>query len=337
MIVRAFFRRPLIAQFGILLSVLLSLGVGAIALVLESLAQSQALEQARVTASLVEAVGSWSSRYHGIWVLNDPTDSTFQVGDFMDEKTACAAPAPDVGDKIAILSGLRSAKDLGGSWHRKTPSSVQRELSDELAKLVNGASSARFRVTSDRVFDARNTPDSFELTAINHLRAADGAATEYHEIAGGRLVYARRLVAGATCMRCHGAPEKAPAAIRAKLSEGWGVKEGGFAGIVSVSVPVRAPDVGNLFARMNAMTWSVIVALVVTCLALLVWMQSSVIGTAETLKDYIQRILEAKVGVQAARVDLDLEESTSSNEMHKLSLGIKALYRALRLVQADRI
>ncbi|MBW8830738.1 MAG: DUF3365 domain-containing protein [Burkholderiales bacterium] len=337
MMLRSFSRQSLLLQFAALIGALLVLGTIALVTMRNSLGEAQALEHARVTASMVEALGNWSSQYRGVWVLSEPTETSFQVGDFLEHRQARPSAISSGADKASVpVSGTVAITQTGGTFHHKDPSHVQRELSAVVEKM---GGVERFRVTSDRVFDLRNTPNRFELTAIEQLRSADPANAEYHEVSGDRLVYAKRLVATASCLACHDTPERSPEAIRNKFtgSQGWGFKEGGFAGIVSVSVPIRGSGAGALFQQMNLAASLAVTATLLTFGALLYWLRANVIHAAQVLKDYAQRILEAKAGEKVTRVDLDIDEHSSRNEMHRLSVAIKALYRALLLAQADRV
>ena len=58
-----------------------------------------------------------------------------------------------------------------------------------------------------------NAPTEFDKVAMSTIR--ETGATEYSEVRGGQLLYARRLVAEKGCLRCHGVPSEAPAAVSA--------------------------------------------------------------------------------------------------------------------------
>ncbi len=322
-------------QLVLLISALALAGAAACLVLWGSVAKARALERARAIAAMVEAVGSWASQYRGVWVLNDPTDPPLEVGEFLDHKQARAADPTGPAGREATSGDPHGSVDIAhtrATFHRKVPSLVQREVAEVMSGLVAGA---RFRVTNDRHFDARNAPDSFERDAIAQLRTAGMPSTtnaEYHRTDGGQLLYARRLVAAETCVRCHDTPARSPPAMRAKFdgSGGWGMRPGHFGGIVSVSVPLLAHE-SDGFGKL----W---VDGVRSCgrfhrchRPLLCWLQWSVVRPAARLAAYAESVLEAQLGGAVARIELDSDEPSSGNEMHELSLAIQDLHRALRI------
>jgi len=333
MTLRSFSRQSLQLQFVALIGTFLVFCTIALVTMRSSLAEAQALEHARATAGTVEALGNWSSQYRGAWFLSEPMQA--QVGDILDHgqaHTSVISPAANKASATVPSKGDVAQPD--GDFHSKDPWHVQRTLSEVIERMGGGE---QFRLTSDRLFDPRNPPNRFELTAIEHLRAEDHANAEYHEVSGDRLVYAKRVVVSATCLGCHDRAEKSPEKIRSKFTQGWGLKEGGFAGIVSVSVPIPASGAATVFQQMNWAAWFAVTGSLLTFGGLLYWLQVNVIHKAKVLKDYSQSLLDAKAGVKVARVDLDVDEHSSRNELHRLSVAIRALYRALLLAQADRV
>jgi len=115
-------------------------------------------------------------------------------------------------------------------------------------------------------------------------------------------------------------------------SPGWGgVREGAFGGIVSVSVPLvpaTANDIGVGLGGMGA--WTFLIAWATVFTVLLWWLQRRVIRLATSLDMYAQCLLHAKDDVRASRVIVDADEMASANELHKLSMALKAMHRALR-------
>jgi Protein of unknown function (DUF3365) len=200
------------------------------------------------------------------------------------------------------------------------------------------ASGEKFRITSDRFFNMNNAPNRFELAAMEAIREGGGDVAEYHEVRGNKLFYARKLVAGAGCMRCHDTPEKSPAVIRTKYAgtNGWGYKPGGLAGIISVAVPLMPQEASGLASTVGTQTWWAIAGLGCAVLLLLFWLQRMVIGAAKQLEQYAERIKKSDYGAVVEPAVLDAEELTSRNEMHRVSAGLKAVARALHLMQTKR-
>ena len=100
---------------------------------------------------------------------------------------------------------------------------MQRELSDI---TMASPAKAKFRMTSDRFMNPNNAPSEFDKVAMGVIR--DSGASEYSEVRGGQLLYARRLIADKGCLKCHGAPASAPAAVTALYPGPQGVHHHAF-------------------------------------------------------------------------------------------------------------
>ena len=119
-------------------------------------------------------------------------------------------------------------------------------------------------------------------------------------------------------------------------SPAWGLQPGDFAGIVSVSVPL---DVGDTAAGLGAAAWTMgTLALVwLGCLLLVLgWLQHRVIGAAGAMEDYVRHLLSPKTAAHPSPIMVDSDEAASDNEMHRLSLALKAVHRALRMARGER-
>jgi hypothetical protein len=116
--------------------------------------------------------------------------------------------------------------------------------------IAASGSKARYRLTARTVLNKNNAPDMFESEALDAVQAAANnkaagtTAQEYWRVSGGRLLYARSVVAQASCLRCHDNPDKAPEFIRTNAQfnggGGYGYVEGKPAGLISVSVPLTS-------------------------------------------------------------------------------------------------
>jgi hypothetical protein len=118
-----------------------------------------------------------------------------------------------------------------------------------MADVISASGSkARYRLTARTVLNKNNAPDAFESEALDAVQAAANAkadapgAQEYWRISGNRLLYARSVVAQASCLRCHDKPDSAPEFIRTNAQfnggGGYGYVAGKPAGLISVSVPL---------------------------------------------------------------------------------------------------
>jgi hypothetical protein len=171
------------------------------------------------------------------------------------------------------------------------------------------------------------------------LRRAERTQDEHVETLDGELLYARRLAMREGCLRCHVvSAETALAAIKAKFpgSPGWReAREGGFAGIVSVAVPLRAVADGGYLARV-AGTLSVFLTAWCAAFGLVLWwLQRQVIHAALAMESYATALLAAKMVVRNSRVVVDADAMSSRNELHRASMSLKAVHRALRAAYAN--
>ncbi len=137
---------------------------------------------------------------------------------------------PEFQDYLAI-------HDTGDSTHfyGKNPALATRELS----VIANKTSTrATFTVTSDRIRQKANTPDAFEKTAIAQF-TADKSTPFVEAYQDDKYRYARALIVKEGCLKCHGDPKDAPAAVIQKYGDknAFGYKIGDVRGIISVTLP----------------------------------------------------------------------------------------------------
>lgn len=207
----------------------------------ESLVLSQSVSEGRTVADLVENVGRWASQYGGVHVRTVGTESKIP-GSFL-TRAVYAASSGDAG----VLSGSRSsqsgvehdAMQRVEAYHWKNPALIQREVADVIAA---SGSKARYRLTARTVLNTNNAPDAFELEAMDALQAGDGQRKEYWTQRGGRLLYARAVVAQKSCLTCHASAEAAPEFLRTNTQfnggGGFGYVEGKPVGVISVALPL---------------------------------------------------------------------------------------------------
>ena len=104
----------------------------------------------------------------------------------------------------------------------------------------------RFNNVSDHARNPANQADALEMDAIRHFRAhpADKERMVAYSDARGRHYYhyATPIWTQASCLRCHGQPEAAPAAIRARYQQAWGYQLGDLRGILSIKLPATATE-----------------------------------------------------------------------------------------------
>ncbi len=226
----------------------------------DALLLSRSVNEGRIVADMAETVGRWASQYGGVHARTQGAAAALP-GTFL-TRSVYASTEGDAG----VLQGARSERGLAErdamarveSYYWKNPALIQREVADTL--LASG-SRAQYRLTARTVLNPNNAPSAFELEALNALQAAHQressparasgnampsvqakAAQEYWRVEGGQLLFARAVVAQASCLRCHDTPEKAPDFLRANAQfnggGGYGYKVGQPVGLISVKLPV---------------------------------------------------------------------------------------------------
>lgn len=135
------------------------------------------------------------------------------------------------------FNGYLAVKNVSEDDHfyGKNPALATRELSTIANKTSTRAS---FTVTSDNVRQSANAPDPFEKQALKAFQAnKDLKFVEQHE--GESFRYARPLFIKKGCLKCHGKPEDAPAAVIEKYGniKAFNYKVGDVRGIISVTLP----------------------------------------------------------------------------------------------------
>jgi len=121
------------------------------------------------------------------------------------------------------------------SFYGKNPALATRELSTIANKT---ATRAEFTVTSDNVRQNANKPDTFEKGAIAKF-SADKSTKYVAKYEGDFYRYARPLIVKEGCLKCHGDPKDAPAAVIKKYGakKAFHYKVGDIRGIISVKLP----------------------------------------------------------------------------------------------------
>jgi len=137
---------------------------------------------------------------------------------------------PQFNDYLAVHENNDFSRFYG-----KNPALATRELSVIANKTSTRAS---FTVTSDNVRQKANAPDKFEREAIDIFsRTIDTPFVEQYE--NGFFRYARPLIVKEGCLKCHGNPKDAPAAVIEKYgsNKAFHYKVGDVRGIISVKLP----------------------------------------------------------------------------------------------------
>lgn len=239
----------------------------------ESVVLNQTVSEGRTVADLAENVGRWASQYGGVHVRTVGANAAIP-GSFLTRSVY----APNDGD-AGVLQGARAegrtieraAMERVESYHWKNPALIQREVADV---ITASGSKARYRMTAHTVLNRNNEANGFEREALDAIAAATERAggpakgafvhgvadptREYWKVSQGQLLYARSVVAQASCLRCHDKPDTAPEFMRTNAQfsggGGFGYVAGKPAGLISVSVPLPA-TASAMTAGVPVQTW----------------------------------------------------------------------------------
>jgi methyl-accepting chemotaxis protein len=281
-------------KYGLLFATTLALMAGAILIGVSHLKTGMLRNEAQAVASQVVSFRAWVAKTGMVWVDNLPED----FHDF-----------------------LTSYKDEGGkTFYGKNPALATRELSE----IANRSSShATFRVTSDQYRHPSNAPDPFESRAISGF-AADKGLKYLEETVETDYRYAQPIFVTEACLKCHGDPADAPAAVVQKYGsdKAFGYKVGDVRGIISV----RLPD----------LTWKDLVPTLAnpyTIGALILAILINFLFAA----NLIRRLKRLTAGAEAiARGELDTQlayrsPATSSDELDHVYNAVDLLRNAIRV------
>jgi hypothetical protein len=200
------------------------------------------------------------------------------------------------------------------------------------ATVAGRAPSAVYRMRAEGLANdgSRDPATPFERASIARLR--ESGRSEMSAVSGDRLVYARRVIAAASCMACHDAP--AAPGVRTRI-DGPGLKAGEMAGIVSVEVPLV--DGGGRVDAVGALSWSAF-AVVIACLAAMLWIVHRVVVTpVQRVSRATARAGEAGIAaVHTSALRYSAADAASRNEVHQLGVAVKRLLRSLKAREPGR-
>ena len=309
----AFKKLPLSYQFAILLFGLACIVALSGYLIGSSVYVSETRNQARTVADMVDNFGQWATRYRGVWVKDDPRDPRLEVGSFLEREAS------------TMQGGDSTTAPNAAAFHRKNPALVQRELSDI---TMASPPKANFRMTFDRSLNPNNVRSELDTVAMGVIR--DSGASEYSEVRGGQLLYARRLIADKGCLKCHGAPASAPAAVTALYPgpQGYGYEEGKLAGVISVAIPLEFSFTGFI-QRFDAQVWAALAAVGLGVVGLLVFIRQQVIVPVRSVRAFALAASSSEPGAKVEKVDFIEGEHTSANEIHELNTAVKAMHTSI--------
>lgn len=193
-----------IAMFYLNLSLVISLVVVAIYLGIYLRNNRLLIESVRQQAvscfNLIDKVRRWNLSYDGIYVEKKPG---IETNLFLSE----IGVEPDISTADGRIFTLRN----------------HAIMISEISKILRNYNGVQFRITSRQLLNKGNTPDRFELDALERFEKGEHEAWAIETSANGQLFrYMAPLMMEHSCQDCH---------------SGFGYKEGDIRGGISISIP----------------------------------------------------------------------------------------------------
>ena len=292
-------------RFALVFLVALGLVGSAFYLILDRIYVNQLKSQAETVADNVDAFGTWVAQYGRVWVKEDARSFLGHMPLLQPEEGATAITAATV-------------KPV--NFYSKNPALAQREFSEVVAR---SGTPAQFRLTSHNVMNQSNAPDPFETAALARIREA--GLKEYFELTPEGFRYARTLYHKASCITCHGDPEKAPNDVKVRYGtlHGFGFKEGDVAGVISVRLPAK-PFWSVAFSIVGGGALAMIVG---AFLLAMLFVRFAIVSPVKRLTKASHQISLA----QPADLGVANIGRSSRNELHQLALAIDRLRRSVHI------
>ncbi len=281
-------------------------------------ARKAELAHSRTVADMADSLRQLVARNGGIYVRRRADEDLGKVGRYLSEYVAEPNPGEPVDQPFHV-------------FHQKNPFLA---LADYSAEVQQSPAAAKFRLTSDNMMNPANQPDLFDLQALSVMR--ETGVSEYWQVKGEVLRYARALRADKTCLACHGRPEDAPAVVRSKYKApdggrkggGYGYTLGEVVGVTSVTVPHTG--FVTLLVQQSWGFW-ISIAVILTLIAF-VFMQlmRGVVKPLMRLSRYAEDIAHTDDLCSVRQPVFDADESSSRNEIHQQLFALKALHESMR-------
>ncbi len=284
-------RMPITAQLFLLLVVVLVMNGGAYFLILQNMYNQELESQAKTVVSNVEAFGAWVSRSGRVWTKKDNQDFLSKV-------------------EVQKVGSI----DKPFHFYSKNPALATREFSEVIAQ---SQSPAKFRMTSHNVMNPANQPDAFEQRALAAI--LESKLGQYAEIGSDTYRFASPVFHKASCITCHGDPEKAPQDVLDVYGaeRGFGFKEGDLAGVISVTLPKRS----LLQSTLSMFSFIEVGVIFLSIIPILWFVRHSVIKPVKKITQVAESISKGK----EAEIDADQLSPDSANEIDQLTLAMSRM------------
>jgi len=233
------------------------------------------------------------------------------------------------------------------SAHHKNVSSKDFKKSDEIFKLyakdmsqsskelaniyLSVSHGTKFRLSSDRYFNAENKPDTFEKEAIEFFKTQKDKPDDdlyYEKQTEKTYKYAKPLYIIESCLDCHGSFEKVPSDIQKKYKnkKAFDYKVGDLRGIVTVDIPRR--DYLELLKTFFSDVFLASILLFSVTLINFIWFRKIISKPLRKLTEYAdelsRRNLKAEVNIQS-NDELGLLADTMQFMADDIGMHIKSI------------
>jgi len=315
--IRNFKRLSITSQAIFFLVLLLASTISALYFWATDNALESELSHTRTVADMADAYRAQAAKHGGFYVRRETSTESESVGRYLAAYEA----------EIKASDGSRKSF----TFYQKNPFLA---LGDYSAEVQRSPAAAKFRMVSDNFMNPANTPDMFELRALDALRSDN--QTEYWAVVNGQLRFARALKATKACLGCHGSPDSAPSVVTTQyrppvgssIGGGYGYKEGDVVGLTSVSVPHKTPR--QMLAAQTAGFWVSAFGVLALMFASYGVITRGVVRPLREQSRYADLIANSEDLRNIQAPVFDSEEGTSRNEMHLQSHALKSLHESMQ-------
>ena len=182
------------------------------------------------------------------------------------------------------------------------------------------------KVASDNPLNPKNKPDQFEWEVIGRFRS-DDTLDRIIEVGSinnqDYLVSSRPSRSKKGCLRCHGEPNAAPEAIKAKygISEGYRYKVGGVVGAIVVGVPME--DVNALVLKRGLIGLGVL-----TAIFTVIFLTVSNIVKRQIVQP-VDQITDIAVALSKGKLNKNIHMERDGSEIGELGHAMQLVQRSL--------